>query len=151
MSVFIARHGGGAGRRPWGVYLCIPMNVDLTSNGRCAVDREFVHIERGRRRRRPGMGGTARRRSGGRLAAPRESCWRELERAGRGRRGSRPGPGSGERAFGTGPHFGQYIKHKTSFFEYSSAKWTSWGLGNRFCSPSRSKDNSKKGDYRREG
>ena len=61
------------------------------------------------------MGGVPRRRSGGRLAAPRESCWRELERAGPGRRGSRPGPGSGERAFGTGPHFGQYIKRKTYF------------------------------------
>ena len=49
------------------------------------------------------MGGAARRRSGGRLAAPRESCWRELERAGRGRRGSRPGPGSGERPSATLP------------------------------------------------
>ena len=95
--------------------------------------------------------GAARRRSGGRPAAPRESCWRELERAGPGRRGSRPGPGGGERAFGNSPHFGQNIKHKTSFFDDSSAKWTSWGLGNRFCSPSRSKDNSKKCDYRREG
>ena len=53
-------------------------------------------MERGRRRRRPGMGGAARRRSGGRLAAPRESSWRELERAGRGRGGSRPGPEVGK-------------------------------------------------------
>ena len=34
-----------------------------------------------------GWGGAASGRSGGRLAAPRESCWRELERAGRGRGG----------------------------------------------------------------
>ena len=37
--------------------------------------------------------GAARRRPGGRLAAPRESCWRELERAGRGRGGASQGPG----------------------------------------------------------
>ena len=40
--------------------------------------------------------GVARRRSGGRLAAPRESCWRELERAGPGRRGAGQGPEVGK-------------------------------------------------------
>ena len=48
-------------------------------------------------------GGAARRRSGGRLAAPRESCWRELERAGRGRRKSRPGPEVGKGPSATFP------------------------------------------------
>ena len=78
-------------------------------------------------------GGAARRRSGGRLAAPRESCWRELERAGRGRRGSRPGPGSGERAFGNSPHFGRTYPHKTSFFDDSSAEIDKLGFGKSFC------------------
>ena len=64
--------------------------------------------------------------------------------------GSRPGPGSGERAVGNSPHFGKAYPHEASFFDDSSAKWTSWGLGNRFCFPSRSKVDFKKGDYRRE-
>ena len=40
---------------------------------------------------------------------------------------------SGERAFGNFPHFGRNYPDKTSFFDDSSAKWTSWGLGNLFC------------------
>ena len=47
------------------------------------------------------MGEAARRRSGGRLAAPRESCWRELERAGRGRGG----------VAGQGPEVGKGLGH----------------------------------------
>ena len=42
----------------------------------------------------------------GRLAAPRESCWRKVERAERGRGGSRPGARIHFESFGTGPHFG---------------------------------------------
>ena len=42
------------------------------------------------------------RRSGGRLAAPRESCWRELERAGRGR-GAGAGQGPRSRESGESP------------------------------------------------
>ena len=36
-------------------YSAYPSQPGAKHNGRCAVDREFVHIERGRRRRRPGM------------------------------------------------------------------------------------------------
>ena len=46
--------------------------------------------------------------------------------------GSRPGAGSHSKSFGTGPHFGRNYPDKTLFFDDSSAKWTSWGLGKLF-------------------
>ena len=67
---------------------------NYTSNGRCAVDREFVHIERGRRRRRPGMG--ARWPEGGQEGACQHpgiaagGNWREPGEAGA---GAGQGPG----------------------------------------------------------
>ena len=49
------------------------------------------------------------------------------------------GPTIPGNSFGTGPHFGKNYPHKTSFFDDSSAKWTSWGLGKLFFRPSMSK------------
>ena len=74
--------------------------------------------------------------------------WREPGKAGA---GAGQGPGFTLNPSALVPTSDRHIKHMTSFFEYSSAKWTSWGLGNRFFHPSRSKAYFKKGDYRREG
>ena len=112
----------------------------ITSNGRCAVDREFVHIERGRRRRRPGMG--ARWPEGGQEGAWQHpgiaagGNWREPGEAGA---GAGQGPGFTLNPSALVPTSARHIKHKASFFEHSSAKWTSWGLGKLFFRPSMSK------------
>ena len=74
--------------------------------------------------------------------------WREPGEAGA---GAGQGPGFTLNPSALVPTSDRHIKHMTSFFEYSSAKWTSWGLGNRFCFALGSKAYSKKCDYRREG
>ena len=79
------------------------------------------------------------------MAAPRES---EPGQAGGGA-GQDPEVGKGPAALV--PTSVNTLSTRPHFFDDSSAKWTSWGLGNRFCSPSRSKAYSRKCDYRREG
>ena len=55
--------------------------------------------------------------------------WREPGEAGA---GAGQGPGFTLNPLALVPTSARHIKHKTSFFEHSSAKWTSWGLGKLF-------------------
>ena len=73
------------------------MKFMIEHNGRCAVDREFVHIERGRRRRRPGMGGV--RPEGG-----QEGAW---QHPGRAAGGNWREPGEAGGGAGQGPEVGK--------------------------------------------